>query len=569
MRLGAEDFGTTKSYDASAADGGDSDDHKLNDAGTEITVTGDGTYAYTLDGVISGTGDLLKTGTGTLVLGKSFNTYTGGTIVTDGKLRIADSGSINRDSYISVTGAGTKLESQAVVAVGAFGRGIMDVLDGASVVAASGGTFGSSAGSSGTVMVSGNGSKLRFNGIVYIGSNGKGIMNITKGATVAVSNILNVGNDSASTGTVLMSGSKTALSVGGSLKVGVSGTALLSISNTATIETNGLEIGTNSESTGVISVNGNQSSLTSSNYVTVGSLGAGTLNITDGATVTGSTIYLAFSPGSTGTVTVGGSESTLNASGDITVGRGGTGLLAGTGTVISNNSGVAGSVLVYTRGTLSAGDHDGEIGILKIGDSATSQKTNVTVNNGAKLRVDGKGTNADRIDIYGDAVVGVSSSGITVDLGSLNDIAGAAVLTVSDTLTTSPSILANTNFTLNGVELTALGSRVTSSSATLAQSLDGKSLKLTTAFSAQSSQLTWTGSADPTTWDMVTDNNWTNSGGTVKQFLAGDWVTFDSTGAGSEIDIASGGVTASRMDVSGGTWIFNGNIVVHQDAWVD
>ncbi len=92
MRLGAEDFGSRKEYDASTANDGNADNHRLDDDGTEIVVTGDGTYSYTLSGTITGTGGLTKNGTGTLVLTGN-NTYIGLTTISAGTLQIG-SGSL-------------------------------------------------------------------------------------------------------------------------------------------------------------------------------------------------------------------------------------------------------------------------------------------------------------------------------------------------------------------------------------------------------------------------------------------------------------------------------------------
>ena len=93
--LAADVLGSTVVYDAS---GSDDAEYVLSDPETEITVTGSNTY--TLDGIISGTGNLVKTGSGTLAL-EGYNFFTGGTIVNQGILRIAGERGINQDSLLN------------------------------------------------------------------------------------------------------------------------------------------------------------------------------------------------------------------------------------------------------------------------------------------------------------------------------------------------------------------------------------------------------------------------------------------------------------------------------------
>jgi autotransporter-associated beta strand protein len=63
----------------------------------------------TLNGLVSGTaGALLKTGTGTLVLASTANSYGGGTTVQQGGLQVAADGSLGvAGTPVTVSGAGT------------------------------------------------------------------------------------------------------------------------------------------------------------------------------------------------------------------------------------------------------------------------------------------------------------------------------------------------------------------------------------------------------------------------------------------------------------------------------
>jgi fibronectin-binding autotransporter adhesin len=70
----------------------------------------DPSQTYTLNGIVSGTGSLNKTGTGTLILGGA-NTYTGATNVSSGTLEISASERIANTSDVNVSGGTFALQS--------------------------------------------------------------------------------------------------------------------------------------------------------------------------------------------------------------------------------------------------------------------------------------------------------------------------------------------------------------------------------------------------------------------------------------------------------------------------
>ena len=66
-----------------------------------ITVNSSSNYVFSTPGNIGGTGSLIKTGTGTLTLTNGANSYTGGTIVSNGLLSVGtDSGNNQNDQAL-------------------------------------------------------------------------------------------------------------------------------------------------------------------------------------------------------------------------------------------------------------------------------------------------------------------------------------------------------------------------------------------------------------------------------------------------------------------------------------
>ena len=116
-----------------------------------VTVSGDPTFAVssgqtdTINGLISGSGDVVVTGGGTLALDDDANSYSGGTTIDDAStLELGASGAAGADA-ITFEGADTlKLEAGVTLANTISGFGLGDTIDIAGVGTETGYTLGAS-----------------------------------------------------------------------------------------------------------------------------------------------------------------------------------------------------------------------------------------------------------------------------------------------------------------------------------------------------------------------------------------------------------------------------------------
>ncbi len=184
------------------------------------------------------------------------------------------------------------------------------------------------------------------------------------GAAGAAASDLDLGVDTAHTGTVAIDGSGE-LSIGAILDVGVNGTGTLNITNGGAVSApDHCWIAEGAGSNGTVTVDGAGSTLTVNNELKVGFFGTGTLSISNGGTVFGgrrgpnATAFVGDYEGSQGTVTVDGTGSKWT-SGFVQVGRAASGTLSiiNGGSVVSNGCyigegiGSHGSVIVDGLGS--------------------------------------------------------------------------------------------------------------------------------------------------------------------------------------------------------------------------
>ncbi len=192
------------------------------------------------------------------------------------------------------------------------GTGEMIITDGG-VVSSDYGWLGYSTGSSGTVTVSGAGSKWECSQRIYVGRSGTGELIIADGGTVFSQWHSYVGHNSGSLGTVTVSGAGSLWNnaLTDNFHIGHYGTGVLSITGGGAVSSKYGYLGYRSSGSGEVTVSGAGSTWTNSRDLYVGHDGQGTLNITDGGVVDSDYyVYIGYEAWATGEVTVDGSGST-------------------------------------------------------------------------------------------------------------------------------------------------------------------------------------------------------------------------------------------------------------------
>ncbi|WP_063582647.1 autotransporter outer membrane beta-barrel domain-containing protein [Achromobacter ruhlandii] len=288
-----------------------------------------------------------------------------------GTLTISNGGSVRNDwafignlnggvGTLTVTGVdgsgnASRWTSLGPVYIGTYpgSEGTLRILDGG-VAQSESGTLGESAGSVGTVAVSGPGSTWNLNTVnaFLIGSDGKGTLQIDNGGAVRSGQGM-IGWNAGSEGHVTVSGSASAWTPFNNIYVGFDGTGELLVQDGATVHTEAttspgapasIYIGQNAGGAGTVTVSsatGAISTLSATDRINVGGAGTGALTVAKGG--------LAIAARDTWVAIDGTSTGTLNLTGDAS----GRGVLE-TGSVIKG----AGNVTVNLDGGILRANRD-------------------------------------------------------------------------------------------------------------------------------------------------------------------------------------------------------------------
>ena len=496
------------------------------------TIAVNGTGVATISGVLGGSNGLNKLGTGTLTLSGN-NTYTGNTTIDGGKLKITGSvgngtstsdfvvGNNNGGTSLEISGGGVVTNGKSTIGNNAGSNNNSVLLDGAASRWNTSATYYLGWNGAGNTMIVSNGAQFTLTNVagnidavvganggsnnnkltitgtgssfsnvnatnastLYVGRSGTGNeMDILLGGSVSSFNA-RIGGGTGNNGLtdnnkVLVDGTGSLWTVGGTLRVGSDGTNTnLTISNGGVVNVTGNTfLGYNAASTGntaLVTGTGSQWNVAA---LVIGRFGSGAVTVADGGVLSATSITLGQNALSSGTLQIG------NGAGAGTVTGSGITTGAGTGTVIFNHTDAsytfapvisgttsvqhngtgttlltpantysgttsvnAGTLVATNNGSLGAGD-----GTLATGTTVASGASlivaNVNIANEA-LTLNGAGASA------GNGALGVSGAGLSPQWG------GPVTIASNSTITTNGSTLTfSGGITKNGTTLTFLGS---------------------------------------------------------------------------------------------------------------
>jgi T5SS/PEP-CTERM-associated repeat protein len=289
---------------------------------TEVTVTGIGS-TWT-------NGRQLQVGSfglGTLVIAGGASVFCG----ADGKFgddelvaAILGNTSAARGE-VTVTGFASTLDIIGELQVGGHGDGALTVADGATLLNLSDwGVIGAWAGSTGTVLVTGEDSIWNNGSLLVVAHEGVATLTIEAGGRVFAIDHTVIGGLTGSNGAALVTGLGSELNSGGQLVIGYDGTGRLTIADVGDASSTEGLVGLAADATGTVTVTGG-ASWTINERIAVGENGSGTLNIEDGGIVDNGNATVGGGVGSNGAVNVTGDNSTWNNRGNLSVGYSGSG----------------------------------------------------------------------------------------------------------------------------------------------------------------------------------------------------------------------------------------------------
>ncbi|HEV2156910.1 autotransporter outer membrane beta-barrel domain-containing protein [Bradyrhizobium sp.] len=311
--------------------------------GGQLTSSGIGSIGYT--GATNGTvlvdgAGSTWTSVGSLYVGH-ITSGSGTLSVTNGAKVVSGAAYVGYFSgstgTASIDGAGSAWISNADMAVGQAGTGLLTISNGGHLTDVNGLIADTHMG---TVTISGAGSTWTNTGNLVVGNFRQGTLSVTAGGTVT-SVAGKIGAFSGSTSTATVNGTGSTWTNSGQLTVGDGGEGKLIVSNGGAVSNTVGLVGSQAGSIGTVTVDGTGSTWTNSADLTIGKSGAAALTISSGGTVSNTLGYVGYAASSTAAVTVSGAGSTWINSSTLAIGR------AGTGTLAVANGGTVKSVIGY------------------------------------------------------------------------------------------------------------------------------------------------------------------------------------------------------------------------------
>jgi len=226
---------------------------------------------------------------------------------------------IDGGQIVTVPGSQASPWNTAAVYIGNAGLGGLTISSGGIVNSTGVSVIGFQSASSGTVTVTGAGAQWNVDDYA-VGYSGTGTLVISNGGVVTSQNAT-IGNSNGSDGTATVTGAGSQMNVTvQGFGIGNFGTGRLIISDGGVVNNQTSVIGAAAVAVGSVTVTGTGSQWNSAGALLVGSSGQGSLTISDGGVASSQSGILGFSSSSSGTVTVTGAGSQWSDSGGLTVG---------------------------------------------------------------------------------------------------------------------------------------------------------------------------------------------------------------------------------------------------------
>ncbi len=386
------------------------------DGSGTLAITAGGTVDVAGDAILgagSGSGEAIVTGgaqwgvmDALIVGGNGSGTLSvAGGSVDAARLDVGD----NPGSTGVVTVDGLSSVSLGALGVGTGGSGSLEIMDGAQVYAASGGTTVGSGGGDGTVTVTGPGSVLDTGGISYVGFNiAEGRVDVLAGGVVDADET-SIGHTQDAQGTVNVSGAGSQWNNSGQLTAGNNASGLLDIADGGVVASGDGRLGETADGQGAATVDGPGSAWNVGGNLFIGVGGSGALDVTGGgAVVTGNQGVIGYSTDSAGAVNVTGPDSVWTLHNALQVGRQGAGeLVIADGGVVHLDPSIAGAA------HLIVGAQQGSTGTMTVtgaGSAWQGRDGIIVADHGTgALTIEDRGVVSDLSGILGNSAGGVGT----------------------------------------------------------------------------------------------------------------------------------------------------------------
>lgn len=313
----------------------------------------------------TGDGSVTVDGNGSLLAATFANTIggagTGALTIQNGGGATANqnefANAVGSNASATVTGAGSTLDAASTTYIGRSGAANVFVQNGGLLKSGVQNVLGSESQGNGSVTVDGAGSQMAAASYNIIGNLGTGSLTVQNGGTVTAGVNNFVGFQSGSSGTVTVTGAGSKLEAITNF-VGNSGHGQLRVENGAVVTGSENIIGQEIGAWGFAVVDGVGSQLNaSSGYLSLGNAGDGYLEVYHGGYASAGTTYLGYSDSGHGTIGLSGAGSTLH-TGDLYIGGNESGA-HGSGTVSLDQGAVLevdGLTQIWATGTVNLFD---------------------------------------------------------------------------------------------------------------------------------------------------------------------------------------------------------------------